>query len=81
MCKFCEEEETLLSKNIISEGSWGWGGDISITSSETSEDEHHLFIDRGFLRLVDIEDSQCIESGLKVEIKFCPMCGNKVKGL
>ena len=79
MCKYCENEYFLLRKDIISKGSWGWGGDISIKESDITEDEYVLFIDRGYLRFVDLDDCQCLEAGKKVKINFCPICGNEIK--
>ena len=83
MCKFCENEEIIINQEIISESAWGWGGDTRITLSEVSTDNFGLFIDKRdsktFMRFADIEDSQCIESGEKVEINFCPFCGKNLK--
>ena len=49
---------------------------------EVVETTLDLFIDKRdtktYLRLVDVEDSECIESGAKIEIKYCPFCGNKL---
>jgi hypothetical protein len=78
MCEFCEKEKTLLSMTNISPCSWGFGQDIKIRIDEISEINNVLFIDRGYLRLSDINDSQCIESGEKIKINFCPICGNKI---
>ena len=40
--------------------------------------KYAVFIDRGYLRLVDTEDSQCLDHGELLEINHCPMCGNKL---
>jgi len=60
---------------------WGWGGPdykISITQAEEHEETDSLFIDRGYMRLVDLYDSQCLDHGAKIKINFCPMCGGKL---
>jgi hypothetical protein len=79
MCTFCENEQSMLSRERILPLSWGFGyDDCKISLSETETITEHLYIDRGFLRLVNIEDSQCIESGEKIKINYCPICGNKL---
>ena len=78
MCNFCEKESTLLEKeDLISEISFGWG-DIKINRSECFEYNLNLFIDRGYLRLVNPDDSDCLDHGNKIKIHFCPMCGEKL---
>ena len=81
MCQICEKETVILERDFISEGSWGWG-DISITLNQVIEDTFGLFIDKRdnttFLRFANLEDCQCLESGEKVEISFCPFCGRKL---
>jgi hypothetical protein len=79
MCEFCKNEKSLLSIDVISDCSWGWRGDTSIKFDEVVKNNMHLFVDRGFLRLVDIGDCCCIESGEKVAISFCPFCGEKIE--
>jgi len=75
MCKFCKDSETIINEEFISSFSWGWGGDISIKQDELKYINYGLFIDRGYIRFVDLDDSQCLDSGLKCGINFCPFCG------
>ena len=75
-CDFCKDD----GKNIFdfkTLDSWvlGWN-DAPITKENASYSNNAVFIDRGFLRLVDIDDAQCMDHGQKVKIKFCPFCGN-----
>ena len=79
MCSFCENGEIMLSDNFINPSSWGWGGDYKITEGEATKQNVGVFIDRGYLRLVDLEDCQCIEGGEKARINFCPVCGEKIE--
>jgi len=78
MCKYCEKDETLLQKDeIISNMSFGWGNDeVKINRSQCIEYSLSVFVDRGYLRLVDPEDCGCLDHGQKVLINYCPMCGD-----
>ena len=82
MCKFCEKEISLLETERISASNWGWGYDnvIKLTLTEAEEDQikEAVFVDRGYLRLVSVDDCQCMDAGLKIKINFCPMCGIKI---
>ncbi len=82
MCKFCKDEETIFKREEISQASWGWGGEISIKESEKCTNDMALFIDKRsnitYLRYADSDDCNCLESGQKVEIQFCPFCGDKI---
>jgi hypothetical protein len=77
MCKYCTDEATLLQKDeIISNMSFGWGDpETKINRQQCCEYSLAVFVDRGYLRLADTEDSQCLDHGQKVKIKYCPMCG------
>lgn len=81
MCDFCEKEAPIFRDKIISPSSWGWAYDntVSIKYSEIVESDLEVFIDtRGYLRIGDPSDSQCLDGGQKIRIKFCPFCGNKI---
>jgi hypothetical protein len=79
MCKYCEEDEVIMEKDIISPRSWGWGyDDTKINLNQTDEDKFVIFVDRGFLRFVDSEDCQCLDHGQKIKIEYCPFCGDKL---
>ena len=81
MCKYCEKEKIILETKIISHGSFGWGT-TTITSKDIIEDTIGLFIDKRndsiYLRLVDLDDCNCLEAGKKIKINFCPFCGTKL---
>lgn len=80
MCEYCEGEKTIFEQKYISRASWGWGGDTKITEAQATPDRIGLFIDaRGYLRMVDLDDCNCIEAGDKVSIDFCPFCGDNIK--
>ena len=38
-----------------------------------------VFIDKGHLRLVDVDQTNCLDSGESIKINFCPFCGNKIE--
>ncbi len=79
MCEYCENEKDLIRETeLISRQSWGWG-DVECSLDGVIEYELSLFIDRGYLRLVDPDDCQCIEGGQKIKVNYCPMCGDKIK--
>lgn len=80
MCKFCENSETLIQKDeIISNMSFGWGDDeIKINRSQCHEYSLAVFIDRGYLRLIDPTDCNCLDRDTKTKISFCPMCGTSL---
>lgn len=86
MCEFCEKEKHLIdSTNFNTSPLWmGMGATFTAHDVEMlCEREEAVFIDKrcdtAFLRLVDPTDCNCIEAGKKIEIKFCPMCGEKLK--
>lgn len=82
MCNYCEKEHTMVEQNVINRANWGWGYDglIKLTLAEAEEDQTNIsvFIDRGYLRLVDSNDCNCMDSGKKIKINFCPICGSKI---
>lgn len=83
MCEYCKKEHVMLEQNIINRSNWGWGydGEIKLTLDEAEESPVKLavFIDRGYLRLVNSNDCNCMDSGEKIKINFCPICGNGIK--
>ncbi len=76
MCEYCEKDKTLIEREFLEEFAWGWGGESDKRSRlEIDEEPYIVFVDRGFLRLAMKEDHQCMDSGEKIKIKYCPMCG------
>lgn len=85
MCKYCKEDIPIFDKDIISEFAWGWGNDdfkINLKQAKESEMKWGLFIDKrdtcSYLRFADLMDCDCMDSGLKIDIKYCPCCGDKL---
>lgn len=83
MCNYCEKEHIMLEQKIINRSNWGWGydGNIKLTLIEAEEYPVRLsvFIDRGYLRLVNLDDCNCMDGGKKIKINFCPICGNRIE--
>lgn len=76
MCVYCEEENKIMVRHVISDFNWGWGGpDVKITEGEANRYQLGIFIDRGYLRFVDLDDCQCLEHGEKIRINYCMFCG------
>jgi hypothetical protein len=75
-CDFCKEEaRNIFDFEMLQDWFGGFCGDAPITSENAVRENHAIFIDRGYLRLVDIAESQCMDHGEKVKINFCPFCG------
>ncbi len=82
MCEYCEEDKVMMEKEVIPETSWGMGNDftkINLREALRQTERIGVFIDRGYLRMVTMDDCQCIESGEKIKISYCPMCGEEIK--
>lgn len=81
-CKYCENDEVMMKKDVIDPANWGWGYDdmVKLTLREAEKDPNKLgvFIDRGHLRLVFLHDCNCMDHGQKIKINYCPMCGRKM---
>ena len=81
MCDYCEKDKTMMTTDVIDRANWGWGYDgvIKLTLREAEHDPNRLgvFVDRGYLRMVQLHDCNCMDHGLKIKIKFCPMCGTE----
>ena len=80
MC-LCESEKPFLTREVVDEGMFGWV-QLPQTVDKILYDEVGVLIDRRdqtFLRLVNLEDYNCMDSGANVEINFCPFCGKNFK--
>lgn len=77
----CKTEKIFLTKEILSEGILGWQN-FPVTVEKVWYDELGILIDKrgnsSYLRLVRTDDYNCLESGEKIEIYFCPICGKKL---
>ncbi len=83
MCDYCEHDKTMITVDVIDRANFGFGYDnevrLTLREAETDPSRIAMFIDRGYLRLVDINDCSCMDSGQKIKIGFCPICGNKIE--
>lgn len=79
MCKYCEGKETIIKKEFLSTSLVGWNKDMLATELFGTEYDEGVFIDRGYLRLVDLDDCNCLDTGEKILINYCPMCGDRLK--
>ena len=78
MCIYCKDSLPMLKTSAISPTSWAWGG-IKISEADASSINIGVKIDRGCLRLVDLDDCNCMDAGQNIEINFCPFCGSKIE--
>ena len=69
-CKYCKEDNVIFRQERIAPCSWGWGGDTKITEGEAVTFPLGVFLDRGYLRLVDLDDCNCMDHGEKIKIEF-----------
>jgi hypothetical protein len=68
MCDFCEINKFLLTKEVPDVVFEKYIDDLTLA----------IIVDRGYLRLVNTDDYECIDHGEKIKINFCPMCGKKL---
>ena len=80
MCDYCEKETVIFQKDILSMAMLQWCFASLKTADDlvTHEYPFGVFIDRGYLRFVDLEDCQCMDHGRKIKINFCPFCGDNL---
>lgn len=81
MCKYCRAEETIFEVlNMSNSGPWTFDQDKKATYEEYKKwiFRQGVKLDtRGYIRLVDLDDCNCIESGQSRKIRFCPFCGDE----
>lgn len=81
MCS-CETEKPFLTREVVDEGMFGWG-QMPQTIDSIRYEEVGVLIDvrdeAAFLRLVNLTDYNCMDSGSNIEINFCPFCGRNLK--
>ncbi len=73
MCDYCKKEKEIITKKIVSDWIFSWIKEVK--SKDITYDTYNIFIDRGYLRFTDADDSQCIDHGERIKINFCPFCG------
>jgi len=75
-CNFCNDHaDNIFQFRLLSDWTLGWGS--TITKDNVDYKKMGVFIDRGWLRLVDLDDCQCMDHGQRVKLKSCPFCGIK----
>ncbi len=79
MCDYCTEGKHILEKEVANNSILYWGIGHPITKEHLQSTEYDIVvkIDRGYLRLVDPDDDQCLDHGERIKINFCPFCGEK----
>ena len=77
ICEFCENEKTIIEDEVVDDNGFGYNSESTNVKKyiEAFSFKIGVFIDRGYLRLVDLDDCQCLDHGEKVKIKHCPFCG------
>lgn len=83
MCNWCEHDriqnKAMITKKFLDGTYIGWNkNDLA---SDLDYERWYISVekrcDTGYLRLTTT-DNNCIESGSKIEINFCPMCGEQL---
>ena len=77
MCKYCEEECSLLDFESLDSWILGWTAEAKITQETAVYSTISVLLDRGYLRLVDYNDRACLDHGQKLRLNFCPFCGKR----
>jgi len=83
MCKYCEEDEIFIEQEITIDRGFGWTYDENTKATEIFNNdrfkEHQIIIiDRGYLRLCDLNDYNCLDHSEKIKVNYCPMCGKEL---
>jgi len=76
-CKYCNDGYNIFEFEELSDDLLIFGGDIA--KDNAIYIERGVFIDRGWLRLVDLDDCGCMDHGERVKLGFCPFCGKEFK--
>lgn len=79
MCEYCEKDKPVFeTQNMANDGPWMFDNEAKPTRTDYEKwlfRQGVVIDDRGYIRLVDLDDFQCLEAGQKIEIQFCPFCG------
>jgi hypothetical protein len=80
MCEYCEGNKVMLSEGVVEDNGFGYSKESTKTHEYVKIFSYviSVFVDRGYLRLVDLGDSQCMDHGERIKIEFCPMCGKEL---
>jgi flagellar basal body rod protein FlgF len=70
----CKCDKVLLSRKVAEEHMLEFcQGNFEAASIDLGV----ILDDRGYLRLVNTDDYQCLGHGENIKINFCPLCGRK----
>lgn len=67
-CEYCDNSKQLIAREFPHV----MYGEI------VYDNEWQIIVDRGYIRLCNTDDMQCLDHGEKIKIKYCPMCGKKL---
>ncbi len=74
MCEFCKNGKPIISKTFTT--AMDYFGDVVV-----DEKECIVFVRFDYLCIGDKDDCNCIDHTEHTKIKYCPMCGDPLKGL
>ena len=79
-CPRCKEYVVLMQEDVIGDSmiSWNPAGPHDAKTISSSRYDIAVIFDRGYLRLVDTDEAQCLDHGQKVKLNYCPWCGRKI---
>jgi hypothetical protein len=81
-CDYCQKEKTIFETEAMGlEGPWTFEPEKLASRKDYDAFTFRLGIwidSRGYLRMADLDDCNCLDSGEKIKIAFCPMCGEKI---
>jgi len=72
MCDFCKGNKHIFSVDVLDGWSLPYG---PITEKDATHSKMVIFIDRGWLRMVEEHNSECLFNGDRTTINYCPFCG------
>jgi hypothetical protein len=84
MCDYCNERELclLIESEKLDDHLIGLDPTMLATTLLNFVDDNSVVINirngRGYIRLGDRDDMQCLDHEQKIEIYYCPMCGRKL---
>jgi hypothetical protein len=83
MCDYCEKDKPIFENEDVLTGWPGWFDDEHLLTRKEFDAftyKQGVVIDsRGYLRLVHLDDFDCLDHGQNVEINFCPFCGKALR--
>lgn len=79
-CEYCNQDrKTIFDFETLDHWVLGWNSDVTITMDNAMFSNNTVYIDRGYLRMVDVDDSNCLDHGQKMKLNYCPFCGVKLE--